>query len=64
MGQRRLGLAPHLPQRCFNLYFTKSLSWFSLQALTRLLLTEEDASTELLDGLEAWLHLNPAVKQH
>jgi len=64
MGQHRLGLAPHLPRRCFNLYFTISLSWFSLQALTHLLLTKEDASfMELLDGLEVGLSLTPAVKQ-
>lgn len=64
MGQRRLGLAPHLPWRCFNLYFTKTHSWFSFQALTHLLLTEEDASfTELLDGLEVGLGVTPAVEQ-
>lgn len=64
MGQRRLGLAPHLPWRCFNLYFTKSLSWFSSQALTHLLLTKEDVSlAELLDGLEVGLEVVPAVKQ-
>lgn len=51
MRQHRPGLAPHLPRRCFNLYFTKSLRWFSLQALTLCLLAEEDASLlELLDG--------------